>query len=161
VDAGINSPIDGVNYIVNNIVANVTERLGSSVFLEQPSAPQRATMHHNLFGADARIRWGSDRAWTLADAHSPFASRRFPNLAADPVFVNPTRDDFHLAHDSPGITGASSEPGALAARYRELYGVDLPADFGVMGAFDEFSRQPRRPTGWFQLRSGASAVPDP
>ena len=138
VDAGINSPITATNYIVNNIVANITEPQGRGLFLEQPAAAKSIAVHDNVFGPGARIRVG-DRAVEFGAAALP--GNRF-SRSVDSLFVGPRADDFRLADRSADAVKGSTEPATIAAAYRSLYNVDLPVDFGAVGAFDAFALHP-------------------
>jgi hypothetical protein len=163
VDAGFNTPVRGTNYIVNNIIDGVAPTGGQAVFLEQPDAGATATMHHNLVGRDAHVRWGGEESASLASVQSAAAAKVFANVSGSARFVDADGDDFHLQHDSPGAGAASDEPKKLLALYRGLYGVDLHADFSVMGAWDAFALKPPRrdahPRRKDQARGGRFSEP--
>jgi hypothetical protein len=71
------------------------------------------------------------------------------------LFVNPAEDDFHLRHESAGVSGGSSEPAKLFADFKKLYGVELPANSSVMGAYDDIAQQPDRAPRWQPSRRRA------
>jgi hypothetical protein len=151
VDGGINSPIAGLNYIVNNIVVKITEPRGNAIFLEQPPAAGSA-VHDNVFGADARFRLG-DRTLGPADVRTA-SLNRFLSPSVVAVFVDPAEEDFRLLPQILDAQSGSAEPGKIADLYRSLYGVDPPVDFRALGASDEFSLRPRHEAAGARGRPG-------
>lgn len=140
VDAGINTPIGGTNYVVNNVVTKVTEPRGNTLFFEHGAPPAETIVRDNIFGADARVRVGDRVFGSLELRLAP--NRILGPTAEASLFVDAANEDFRLASPSGDAERTSADVAKLTARYRSLYGVDLPIDAHTPGAFDDFSRRP-------------------
>ena len=128
VDTGI-SIINTLSHIDNNIVANKTSPLGRHIFLLY--GDMSSLMNNNLLEGSVRISWGSPspvydlQGFVAATGQGPEC------INADPAFVSPAGNDFHLDANSPAI-----DAGALPdvyATYLDLYGVDIEVDCDGLG----------------------------
>ncbi|HZP49283.1 MAG TPA: right-handed parallel beta-helix repeat-containing protein [Vicinamibacterales bacterium] len=145
VDAGINSPIGGTNVVVNNIIANVTEPDGNTVFVERGSPGPETIVRDNVFGVGARVRLGDRVFGSLELRMAP--NRILGRTGEASLFVDPRGEDFRLASPAGDPQRAPADVAKVAAAYRALYGVDLPIDVHTPGAFDALSLRPTRAPG--------------
>jgi len=131
VDAGFNSPSGGTNIIVNNIISNVTEPASNHIFLESGTAATNSEVRNNLFyqnGDPIRIRWASGAQRSLPDFEAAFPANGSDNVDADPLFVGPGSDDFHLLAGSPAIDAGAAPVPDVYTTFFNLYGIDIQID---------------------------------
>jgi hypothetical protein len=152
VDGGVNSPKSaGKVEILDNVVTNVTQPLGAHVFLEQSSMASRSLLRNDLFGGAVRIKWGSGTARDLAAFQAAFPGQGLASLNADPLLVDPLKEDFRLGAGSPAVDAGAAE--SVYATFQGLYGIDIARDA-------EGNPRPQG-AGWDMgaLESGGSVLP--
>jgi hypothetical protein len=128
-DSGIQGPsTDGFVQIVNNVVSNLSNSLGSHVFFEQPSIASNANsiVRNNLFQGTVRIKWGGSSAQNLTQFMSSFPGQCLGCINADPMLVDPLNEDFRLQEGSPAIDAGTTE--AAYTTFTTLYGLDINRD---------------------------------
>lgn len=124
VDGGINSPArTGALHIVDNIISNVTQPQGSHAFLEMESVAVASTMYNNLLEGAVRIKWASNQIRDLAGFQAAFPGQGVACLNADPEFVDPFNEDFHLQATSPAVDAGVIPQ--VYATFLSLYGIDI------------------------------------
>jgi hypothetical protein len=142
VDSGINSPSPfGSLDIVNNIVVNVTQTLGSHINVEFLSLASRTTIRRVLLYPDPRVNWVLQPIIHLSDAQMA----GIDGIEAAPLFVDPDDEDFHLRRTSPAA--GRGELHEVYDTFRRLYGIDIVRDFDgwprtriSLGAYEPSSR---------------------
>ncbi len=124
--AGINTPSSRPIYMVNNIIANISE--GQHIFLEPSLAANDATFMNNLFYQDngnIRIRIGGVEVNTIDLLEANFSASN--NMGADPRLDTPTWTPLSSspAVDNGTATGAIQ---TVLQRFQNLYGIDISRD---------------------------------
>ena len=150
VDNGIMTPGGGTITIVNNAIANIAST-GAHVFVESGATALASTIHHNIFGGTARLKWGNTTVHNVSSFLSTFGKGQ-STLNADPQFASPDLCNFALQPTSPAIDKGSAE--VVYSTFSTLYGLNISVD-GLgnprpggpawdMGAFE--GAAPRPPT---------------
>jgi hypothetical protein len=129
VDNGINvgamaTPIE----IANNIISNVTlaARYEISLFRYIIAA---GSLRNNIFyrgGDPIRINY-QDTVYDLAAFQAAFPGVADGSIKADPKFVDPANNDFHLQADSPAIDKGIET--TVFQTFYNLYGIDIKKDY--------------------------------
>ncbi|WP_456416681.1 choice-of-anchor Q domain-containing protein [Thiolapillus sp.] len=127
VDAGISCPGSGSLDIRGNIVSHVTK--SSHVFIEHGSIAYFSSMHNNILyqrGGDASIRWGDGEILNVAGFEFEYPAQGQGNLEADPLFINPSSNNFFLQSSSPAIDRNTEND--VYQIFQNLYGIDIRVD---------------------------------
>jgi hypothetical protein len=110
--------------MVNNIISGV-DGAGMHVFIEKRNTAANSKLHHDLLQGTARIKWGSSTIYDLPRLLAAKGQGQF-SLNFDPMFVNPSADQFGLQGGSPAIDAGSAE--SVYATFQSLYGLSIAAD---------------------------------
>jgi copper-binding protein NosD len=122
VDSGVNSPSPfGSLEIVNNIIADVSDREAAHVVIGFPSLVSHLTLRRNVLADDPRLILASPAVRVLAKQLADVQS-----TSADPHFVDAKTADFHLRADS--TARGRGERHAVYDLFRQLYGIDIALD---------------------------------
>jgi FtsZ-binding cell division protein ZapB len=157
VDGGVYCPSSGGKIdIKNNIISKITQPGGTHIFVEMGAVANASAMCNNLFGEEAKIKWGSNTVKTLAQFQAAFPGKGAECVDnEDPVFANAADGDFTLGETSPAINAGT--PVDVYETFKTLYGIDISVD----------KNGDKRPfgAGWdigaYEYQSGGGPGPEP
>ncbi|WP_457670612.1 choice-of-anchor Q domain-containing protein, partial [Thiolapillus sp.] len=124
---GISCPGSGSLNIRGNIISDVTK--SSHVFIEHGSIVDFSSLHNNLLyqrGGDASIRWGDGEILNVSEFEFEYPAQGQGNLEADPLFINPSSNNFFLQSSSPAIDRNTEND--VYQIFQNLYGIDIRVD---------------------------------
>ncbi|MBN1805944.1 MAG: putative Ig domain-containing protein [Sedimentisphaerales bacterium] len=153
-ETGIGALVESsdVSILIANNIFDV-----SSKVISCSTNPETIDMDYNLLyqsGSSALIRWGAN-TYTLSKFQSTF-SEGLNCVEGNPLFVDPSNNDFHLQLASPAINAGSSSGVVKQVfdTFQKLYGIDIQKDIegnprtGLwdIGAYEGSSSDPGNPS---------------
>ncbi len=121
--AGGTSPL----VIANNIFHEVEHE---DVQIDSQQTALFSSIYHSLFGAPARVRWGSTPALDVKRLKQAFPGLCDGCAQGEPEFDTRYWQDFHLTQESPGVDAGSLIPLVqLSELFQGFYGMRLNWDF--------------------------------
>jgi len=117
-------------YIENNIIENIGT---AHMVIGSRDIPAQTYVRNNIIyqpdSSTELIRWGSHN-YNLSEFKTATGKGQ-NNVLADPKFVDPENNNFHLASDSPAIDAGVTDTGLLSnvfATFQSIYGLNIRKD---------------------------------
>jgi hypothetical protein len=126
---------NNVTTFYNNVIANMSDSHqqlfgtpGWHLLTDDVRANQMSA-DHNLFyesNGTLRINWHPNGSFTSLGAYQTGSGQGAGSIAADPKFVNPAGNDFHLQGGSPAIDAGKSPD--FSNTFLNTYGIGISSD---------------------------------